>query len=44
VDDFVALQEGGKVINRSCRGTNYRGVAQAIGFALYEKVAGKTAA
>ena len=40
VDDFVALQEVGKVLNPVlARGQVVGGVAQAIGFALYEKVA-----
>jgi CO/xanthine dehydrogenase Mo-binding subunit len=40
VDDFVALQEVGKVINPVlAEGQITGGVAQAIGFALYEKVA-----
>jgi len=39
VDDFVALQEVGKVLNPVlARGQIIGGVAQAIGFALYEKV------
>jgi CO/xanthine dehydrogenase Mo-binding subunit len=39
VDDFVALQEVGKVINPVlAAGQITGGVAQAIGFALYEKV------
>jgi CO/xanthine dehydrogenase Mo-binding subunit len=39
VDDFVALQEVGKVINPVlAKGQIAGGVAQAIGFALYEKV------
>jgi len=39
VDDFVALQEVGKVINPVlAEGQITGGVAQAIGFALYEKV------
>lgn len=39
VDDFVALQEIGKVINPVlAAGQIIGGVAQAIGFALYEKV------
>ncbi|HWW18515.1 MAG TPA: xanthine dehydrogenase family protein molybdopterin-binding subunit, partial [Candidatus Saccharimonadales bacterium] len=39
VDDFVALQEVGKVINPVlAEGQIIGGVAQAIGFALYEKV------
>jgi CO/xanthine dehydrogenase Mo-binding subunit len=39
VDDFVALQEVGKVINPVlATGQIAGGVAQAIGFALYEKV------
>jgi CO/xanthine dehydrogenase Mo-binding subunit len=39
VDDFVALQEVGKVINPVLAvGQITGGVAQAIGFALYEKV------
>jgi CO/xanthine dehydrogenase Mo-binding subunit len=40
VDDFVALQEVGRVINPVlAEGQIMGGVAQAIGFALYEKVA-----
>jgi len=39
VDDFVALQEIGKVLHpRLAEGQIAGGVAQAIGFALYEKV------
>jgi CO/xanthine dehydrogenase Mo-binding subunit len=39
VDDFVALQEVGKVLHPVlARGQVVGGVAQAIGFALYEKV------
>jgi CO/xanthine dehydrogenase Mo-binding subunit len=39
VDDFVALQEVGRVINPVlARGQIIGGVAQGIGFALYEKV------
>jgi CO/xanthine dehydrogenase Mo-binding subunit len=39
VDDFVALQEVGKVLNPVlARGQIVGGVAQAVGFALYEKV------
>jgi len=39
VDDFVALQEVGKVLHPLlARGQIIGGVAQAIGFALYEKV------
>ena len=39
VDDFVALQEVGKVLNPVlARGQIIGGVAQGIGFALYEKV------
>ena len=39
VDDFVALQEIGRVINPvMARGQILGGVAQGIGFALYEKV------
>jgi CO/xanthine dehydrogenase Mo-binding subunit len=39
VDDFVALQEVGRVLNPVlARGQIIGGVAQAIGFALYEKV------
>ncbi|MBV9340317.1 MAG: xanthine dehydrogenase family protein [Acidobacteria bacterium] len=39
VDDFVALQEVGRVINPVlARGQVLGGVAQGIGFALYEKV------
>jgi CO/xanthine dehydrogenase Mo-binding subunit len=39
VDDFVALQEVGKVLNPVlARGQIAGGVAQGIGFALYEKV------
>jgi CO/xanthine dehydrogenase Mo-binding subunit len=39
VDDFVALQEVGKVLNPIlARGQIIGGVAQGIGFALYEKV------
>ena len=39
VDDFVALQEVGKVINPVlAAGQIEGGVAQAIGYALYEKV------
>jgi CO/xanthine dehydrogenase Mo-binding subunit len=39
VDDFVALQEVGKVLNPVlAAGQITGGVAQAIGFALYEKV------
>lgn len=39
VDDFVALQEIGRVINPVlARGQILGGVAQGIGFALYEKV------
>jgi CO/xanthine dehydrogenase Mo-binding subunit len=39
VDDFVALQEVGRVLNPVlARGQIVGGVAQAIGFALYEKV------
>ncbi len=39
VDDFVALQEVGKVLHPVlARGQIIGGVAQAIGFALYEKV------
>jgi CO/xanthine dehydrogenase Mo-binding subunit len=39
VDDFVALQEIGKVLHpRLAEGQITGGVAQAIGFALYEKV------
>jgi CO/xanthine dehydrogenase Mo-binding subunit len=39
VDDFVALQEIGKVLHPVlARGQIIGGVAQAIGFALYEKV------
>jgi CO/xanthine dehydrogenase Mo-binding subunit len=39
VDDFVALQEIGKVLNPVlAEGQITGGVAQAIGFALYEKV------
>lgn len=40
VDDFVALQEVGKVLHPVlARGQITGGVAQAIGYALYEKVA-----
>jgi CO/xanthine dehydrogenase Mo-binding subunit len=40
VDDFVALQEVGKVLHPVlARGQIVGGVAQGIGFALYEKVA-----
>ncbi len=40
VDDFVALQEVGRVMNPIlARGQIVGGVAQAIGFALFEKVA-----
>jgi CO/xanthine dehydrogenase Mo-binding subunit len=40
VDDFVALQEVGKVLHPVlARGQITGGVAQGIGFALYEKVA-----
>ncbi len=39
VDDFVALQEIGRVLNPVlARGQIVGGVAQGIGFALYEKV------
>ena len=39
VDDFVALQEVGKVLNPVlAKGQIIGGVAQAIGFALFEKV------
>jgi CO/xanthine dehydrogenase Mo-binding subunit len=39
VDDFIALQEVGRVINPvMARGQILGGVAQGIGFALYEKV------
>jgi CO/xanthine dehydrogenase Mo-binding subunit len=39
VDDFVALQEVGRVLNPVlARGQIEGGVAQAIGYALYEKV------
>jgi CO/xanthine dehydrogenase Mo-binding subunit len=39
VDDFVALQEVGRVLNPvMARGQIIGGVAQGIGFALYEKV------
>jgi CO/xanthine dehydrogenase Mo-binding subunit len=39
VDDFVALQEVGKVLNPVlAEGQIVGGIAQAIGFALYEKV------
>jgi CO/xanthine dehydrogenase Mo-binding subunit len=39
VDDFVALQEVGKVLHPVlAKGQIVGGVAQAIGFALYEKV------
>src|SRR5579862_866752 len=39
VNDFVALQEVGKVLNPVlARGQIIGGVAQALGFALYEKV------
>jgi CO/xanthine dehydrogenase Mo-binding subunit len=39
VDDFVALQEVGRVLNPVlARGQVIGGVAQGIGFALYEKV------
>jgi CO/xanthine dehydrogenase Mo-binding subunit len=39
VDDFVALQEIGRVMNPVlARGQILGGVAQGIGFALYEKV------
>jgi CO/xanthine dehydrogenase Mo-binding subunit len=39
VDDFVALQEVGRVLNPVlARGQIIGGVAQGIGFALYEKV------
>ncbi len=39
VDDFVALQEVGKVLNPAlARGQIIGGVAQGIGFALHEKV------
>ena len=39
VDDFVALQEVGKVLNPVlAKGQIIGGVAQGIGFALYEKV------
>ena len=39
VDDFVALQEVGKVINPVlAKGQIAGGVAQGVGFALYEKV------
>jgi CO/xanthine dehydrogenase Mo-binding subunit len=39
IDDFVALQEVGKVLNPVlARGQITGGVAQAIGYALYEKV------
>jgi CO/xanthine dehydrogenase Mo-binding subunit len=39
VDDFVALQEVGRVLNPVlARGQVLGGVAQGIGFALYEKV------
>jgi CO/xanthine dehydrogenase Mo-binding subunit len=42
VDDFVALQEVGKVLNPVlARGQIVGGVAQGLGFALYEKVAWK---
>jgi CO/xanthine dehydrogenase Mo-binding subunit len=40
VDDFVAVQEVGKVINPVLAGGQIEGgVAQAIGWALYEQVA-----
>jgi CO/xanthine dehydrogenase Mo-binding subunit len=40
VDDFVALQEVGRVLNPVlATGQIEGGVAQAIGYALYEKVA-----
>ena len=39
VDDFVALQEVGKVLNPVlAKGQIAGGVAQGVGFALYEKV------
>jgi len=39
VDDFVALQEVGKVLHPVlAKGQIIGGVAQGIGFALYEKV------
>ena len=39
LDDFVALQEVGKVLHPNlARGQIIGGIAQAIGFALYEKV------
>jgi CO/xanthine dehydrogenase Mo-binding subunit len=39
IDDFVALQEVGRVLNPvMARGQIIGGVAQGIGFALYEKV------
>ena len=39
VDDFVALQEVGRVLNPVlARGQIIGGVAQGVGFALYEKV------
>jgi CO/xanthine dehydrogenase Mo-binding subunit len=39
VDDFVALQEVGRVLNPVlARGQITGGVAQGVGFALYEKV------
>jgi CO/xanthine dehydrogenase Mo-binding subunit len=39
IDDFVALQEVGKVLHPLlARGQIIGGVAQAIGFSLYEKV------
>ncbi len=39
VDDFVALQEVGKVLHPSlARGQIMGGIAQGIGFSLYEKV------
>jgi CO/xanthine dehydrogenase Mo-binding subunit len=42
VDDFVALQEVGKVLHPLlARGQIIGGVAQGIGFSLYEKVVGQ---
>jgi CO/xanthine dehydrogenase Mo-binding subunit len=43
IDDFVALQEIGKVLHPVlAAGQIEGGVAQGIGYALYEKVCGKT--
>lgn len=45
VDDFVAVQEVGRVINPIlAAGQIEGGVAQAIGFTLFENVVWKTAA